>query len=146
MARVLTGWRLELLDELFIGFINRDQKQNYLEKPALFLEFHSSSAEAIGAESRLAEQLMREAGALEIDAASSAEERAAQWEARHNYYWAVVHCHAGRIPYSTDTAVPLARVTELVLYAQQLLKEMELLRVQHQLGHTRKRQIGRAHV
>lgn len=126
MASALPVARLELLDELSIGFINRDLGQNYPEKPALFLEFHSSSAEAIAEESRLAEQLMREAGALDITAASSAEEREAQWEARHNYYWAVVHCNPGCIPYSTDTAVPLSRVTDLVLYAQQLLKEMDL--------------------
>lgn len=126
MASALPVARLELLDELSIGFINRDLGQSYLEKPALFLEFHSSTAQAIGEESRLAEQLMREAGALEIAAASSAEERAAQWEARHNYYWAVVHCHPGCALYSTDTAVPLSRVTDLLLYAQQLLKEMDL--------------------
>lgn len=126
MASALPVARLELLDELSINLINRDQGQSYQEKPALFLEFHSSTAQAIGEESRLAEQLMREAGALEIDIASSAEEREAQWEARHNFHWAVVHCNPGRIPYSTDTAVPLARATELVLYAQQLLKEMEL--------------------
>lgn len=126
MASALPVARLELLDELSIGFINRDLKQSYPEKPALFIEFHSSSAAAIAEESNQAESLMREAGALDVTAASSAEEREAQWEARHNYYWAVVHCHPGCIPYSTDTAVPLTRVTDLVLYAQQLLNEMGL--------------------
>lgn len=124
MASALPVARLELLDELSIGFINRDLKQSYLERPALFLEFHSSSSAASIQESQLAEELMREAGALDITAASSAEERETQWEARHNYYWAVVHCNPGCIPYSTDTAVPLSRVTDLLLYAQQLLSEM----------------------
>ncbi|HEX7733807.1 MAG TPA: FAD-binding oxidoreductase [Ktedonobacteraceae bacterium] len=126
MASALPVARLELLDELSIGYINRDQGQSYPEKPALFLEFHSSSPAASAQESSQAEQLMREAGALDIAAASSAEEREAQWEARHNYYWAVVHSHPGCVPYSTDTAVPLSRVTDLVLYAQQLLAEMHL--------------------
>lgn len=126
MGSALPVARLELLDELSIGFINHDQGQNYLEKPALFLEFHSSSDAASAQESRQAEDLMREAGALDIAAASSAEERAAQWEARHNYYWAVVHSVPGCIPYSTDTAVPLSRVTDLVLYAQHLLSVMHL--------------------
>ncbi len=126
MASALPVARLELLDELSLGFINRDQGQNYLEKPALFLEFHSSSAQAISEESRLAEQLMREAGALEINAASTAEERAIQWDARHNFYWAVVRCNPGCLHYSTDTAVPLSRVSDLVLYAQHLLQEMNL--------------------
>jgi D-lactate dehydrogenase (cytochrome) len=126
MASALPVARLELLDELSISFINRDLGQSYPEKPALFLEFHSSSAAAIVEESRLAEQLMRAAGALDIAAASSPEEREAQWEARHNYYWAVVHANPGCIPYTTDTAVPLSRVTDLLLYAQRLLSEMKL--------------------
>jgi D-lactate dehydrogenase (cytochrome) len=126
MASALPVARLELLDELSIGFINRDQGQSYPEKPALFVEFHSSSTEASVQESSQAEALMRQAGALDIATASSAEEREAQWEARHNYYWAAVHCNPGCIPYSTDTAVPLSRVTDLVLYAQRLLGEMHL--------------------
>ena len=126
MASALPVARLELLDELSIGFINRDQGQAYPEKPALFVEFHSSSSAASAQESSQAEQLMREAGALDIASASSAEEREAQWEARHNYYWAAVRCNPGCIPYSTDTAVPLSRVTDLVLYAQHLLADMHL--------------------
>lgn len=126
MASMLPVARLELLDELSIGFINQDLKQNYPEKPALFLEFHSSSTAASLAESRQAEQLMLEAGALDISVANTPEEREIQWEARHNYYWAFVHCHPGCIPYTTDTAVPLSRVTDLVLYAQELLLELQL--------------------
>jgi D-lactate dehydrogenase (cytochrome) len=126
MAHRLPVARLELLDELSLGFLNRYLDQEYPEKPALFIEFHSSTSAAMLEESRQAEQMMREAGALELAAASSSEERAAQWEARHNYYWAALHCNPGCIPYSTDTAVPLSRVTDLLLYAQQLLREMNL--------------------
>ncbi len=126
MSSALPVARLELLDERSIDFINRDQGQSYPTRPALFLEFHSSSTEASVQEARQAEQLMRAAGALDIATASSAEERAEQWEARHNYYWAAVRCNPGCVPYSTDTAVPLSRVTDLVLYAQNLLDEMHL--------------------
>lgn len=126
MASALPVARLELLDESSIGFINRDQGQNYPEKTALFLEFHSSSPAASEQESQQAGQLMRAAGALDITTARSAEEREAQWEARHNYYWAVVHSHPDCIYYTTDTAVPLSRVTDLLLYAQQLLAELQL--------------------
>lgn len=126
MASALPVARLELLDEAAINYINRDLGQQYPEKPALFLEFHSSTPGAIVEESRLAEQLVRAAGALDITVASTPEERAIQWSVRHNYFWAVVHCNAGCIPYTTDTAVPLSRVTDLLLYAQALLKEMDL--------------------
>jgi D-lactate dehydrogenase (cytochrome) len=126
MASGLPVARLELLDELSIGFINRYLGQDYPEKPALFLECHSSNVSAIAEESQLAEQLVRAAGALDIATASSPEERETQWEARHNFYWAIVHAYPGCIYYGTDTAVPLGRVTELVLYAQQILAEMNL--------------------
>jgi D-lactate dehydrogenase (cytochrome) len=126
MASGLPVARLELLDELSIGFINRYLGQDYPEKPALFLECHSSNASAIAEESQLAEQLVRAAGAIDVATASSPQERATQWEARHNFYWAIVHAYPGCIYYGTDTAVPLGHVTELVLYAQQVLLEMNL--------------------
>jgi D-lactate dehydrogenase (cytochrome) len=126
MASALPVARLELLDELSIKVINRDLKRTYLEKPALFLEFHSSTGTAIEEESDLAEKLMRSAGALDINIAKNEQERSDQWEARHNFAWAFMRCNPGCVYYTTDTAVPLSRVTELVTYAQQLLKEMRL--------------------
>ncbi len=126
MASALPVARLELLDELSIKVINQDLRQHYLEKPALFLEFHSSVAEAIEEESRLAEKLVRAAGARDINVARGVEERETQWEARHQFYWAFVHCNPGRLYYTTDVAVPLSRVPELVGYAQELLREMHL--------------------
>jgi D-lactate dehydrogenase (cytochrome) len=96
------------------------------EKPALFLEFHSSTGTAIEEESALAERLARDAGALDINIARNEQERSDQWEARHNFAWAFMRCNPGCVYYTTDTAVPLSRVTELVTYAQHLLKEMHL--------------------
>lgn len=126
MASALPVARLELLDELSIEAINAYLHLHYMQKPALFLEFHSSTAEAIEEESRVAEQLMREAGALDINVAKNAEERDVQWEARHNYYYAFINSHPNCVYYTTDTAVPLAKVADLVIYAQQLLKDMQL--------------------
>lgn len=126
MASALPVARLELLDELSIRFINADQKTHYLEKPALFLEFHSSTGSALEEESRIAGQLVREAGALDMHVAKNAEERSRQWEARHNFYWAFMRCNPGCVYYTTDTAVPLSQVPALVTYAQQLLQEMGL--------------------
>ena len=126
MASSLPVARLELLDELSLKVINRDLKRHYLEKPALFLEFHSSTGTAIEEESALAEKLMRVAGALDINVAKNEQERSDQWEARHNFAHAFMRSNPGCIYYTTDTAVPLSRVIELVSYAQQLLKEMHL--------------------
>jgi D-lactate dehydrogenase (cytochrome) len=126
MASALPVARLELLDELSIKVINRDLNRVYLEKPALFLEFHSSTGTALEEESALAERLVRDAGALDINIARNEQERSDQWEARHNFALAFMRCNPGSVYYTTDTAVPLSRIPEMVTYAQQLLKEKHL--------------------
>lgn len=126
MASALPVARLELVDELSMRSVNRYLGRTYSEAPGLFLEFHSATAEAMEAEVALVEELMREAGATEMTVARNAEERAAQWEARHHTYWALVNMHPGHTYMITDTAVPLSRLPESVTYAQQLLAEMDL--------------------
>lgn len=126
MGSGLPAARLELLDELSLSAINRYLSRNYPEKPGLFVEFHSSTAEALEAESKAATELMREAGAIAVDAAHSQEERTAQWEARHQLYWALVAQFPDHHFMTTDTAVPLSKMPELVRYSQQLLHQMQL--------------------
>lgn len=124
MASALPVARMELVDELGIQSINRYMGRGYTEQTALFLEFHSSTAAAIEEEVRLVEELVRDAGATEISIARTQQERAAQWEARHHLYWAIVNAHPGHTFVITDTAVPLMRLPELIAYAQQSLAEM----------------------
>lgn len=126
MATGLPVARLELLDELALRALNRHLGTGFPERPALFLEFHSSTREALEAESSLALEIMREAGALEVEAARTEEERKRQWEARHQAYWALVHLFPGHRFLITDTAVPLSRLAEAVRYAQGLMREMGL--------------------
>lgn len=126
MAGGLPVARLELVDEIGIKAINHYLGRDYPEKPALFVEFHSSTREALEAESSLAIELMQGAGAISIDTARSQEERSAQWEARHQAYWALVNLYPGKEYLSTDTAVPISRMPDLVQYSNQLLREMGL--------------------
>ena len=126
MASALPVARIELVDELGIQSINRYMKRGYIEQTALFLEFHSSTAKAIEEEVQLVEELVRDAGATDISIARTQQERTAQWEARHRLYWAIVNAHPGHSFVITDTAVPLARLPDLIAYAQQLLAEMDI--------------------
>ncbi len=118
--------RLELVDALGIKAINKYLSRDYLEQPALFIEFHSSSKPALEAESTLAIELMQDAGASSIDLAHTQEERTAQWEARHQAYWALVNLHPNKEYLSTDTAVPVSKMPELVRFSSDLLAEMNL--------------------
>jgi D-lactate dehydrogenase (cytochrome) len=126
MANALPVARLELVDELSMRSVNRYLGRTYQEAPGLFLEFHSATAAAMEAEVALVENLMREAGATDLTVARTPEERAAQWEARHHVYWALVNMHPGHVYKITDTAVPLARLPESIARAQQLLGETGL--------------------
>jgi D-lactate dehydrogenase (cytochrome) len=126
MASALPVARLELVDALSMRAINRYLGREYLESPALFIEFHSSTADAIEAESREAEEVARQAGALAIDVARTQSERTAQWEARHHMYWAFRHLYPDCTYVITDTAVPLSRVAQLVARSEELLEELHL--------------------
>ncbi len=126
MASGLPAARLELVDEVGIQAINRYLGRSYPEKPALFVEFHSSTRQALEAESSLAIELMQGAGAISIDTARTQEERTAQWEARHQAYWALVNLFPGKEYLSTDTAVPISKMPDLVQYSHRLLGEMGL--------------------
>ncbi|HYF63099.1 MAG TPA: FAD-linked oxidase C-terminal domain-containing protein, partial [Herpetosiphonaceae bacterium] len=100
--------------------------RDYREAPALFIEFHSSTAAAMNEEVALAEELMREAGALDITVARTQAERTAQWEARHHVYWASVNATPDHVHHITDTAVPLAQFPALIGEAQRMLAELGL--------------------
>ncbi len=118
--------RLELLDELSISSINRYLGHDYQEAPALFIEFHSSTAASIESEVALVEEVVRDAGATNIDVARTQEERTAQWAARHQVYWALVNAHPGHTYTITDTAVPLGHLSASIAYAKQCLRETGL--------------------
>ncbi|WP_337867334.1 FAD-binding oxidoreductase [Meiothermus sp.] len=126
MASGLPVARLELVDEIGLKAINHYLGRSYPEKPVLFVEFHSSTRAALEAESSLAIEFMQGAGAIQIDTARTQEERTAQWEARHQAYWALVNLFPGKEYLSTDTAVPISKMPDLVQYSHRLLGEMGL--------------------
>jgi D-lactate dehydrogenase (cytochrome) len=126
MAAALPVARLELIDAVSLRAINALLGRAYPEQPALFVEFHSSTEEAIAAETRAAEEIMRDAGACEVDVARTQEERLAQWEARHKLAYAVGHMYPGRAYIITDAAVPLSHMPALVAYMRRSLDELGL--------------------
>ena len=126
MASALPVARLELIDRLGLRAINQFLQRTYPEQPALFLEFHSSTAESIAAESRAAVALVTASGAQEITVATTEEDRIAQWEARHRLYWATRGLHPTYHHTVTDAAVPLSAIPEFIAFTDQLLTEFAL--------------------
>jgi D-lactate dehydrogenase (cytochrome) len=58
--------------------------------------------------------------------ARTQEERTAQWEARHQLYWATTHLYPGHIFTITDVAVPLSALPALIAETQTLIAQMAL--------------------
>jgi len=114
MAAGLPVARLELLDQLSMRAINQYLNADFPENPALFLEFHSSTSEAIEAEAQEAWEMARATGAISVDRARTQDERTRLWEARHHLYWAVRALYPGCVCLITDTAVPLSGVVQMV--------------------------------
>ncbi len=118
--------RLELVDDQALRAVNRYLEKDYPERPALFIEFHSSTEAALEAEREVALELIEEFNPLEVAAARSLEEQKAQWEARHQAYWALVHLFPNRQYAITDTAVPLSKLPELIAYAKEQMEALGL--------------------
>ena len=111
--------RIELLDEVQIDAVNRYSKSNYVLKPTLFFEFHGMSHQGC------AEQ--RDGGrrrsppttaAADFQWATTPEERAKLWQARHNAFYAAVALRPGCKPWTTDVCVPISRLAECILETQ----------------------------
>lgn len=126
MATGLPVARLELVDDFSMRAVNAFLDRRDPEQPALFLEFHSSTEAALQAETEAVLAVCRDYGAGLVQTAHTSEDRSAVWEARHKVYWATTHAYPGHVFLTTDVAVPLSRLPELVAFAHQLLQETGL--------------------
>ena len=68
--------------------------------------------------------IAEEFGGTGYTATTSTEERNALWKARHNAYWASLGLRPGAKGISTDVCVPISRLAEIVVAAQERLEEL----------------------
>lgn len=126
LAGALPVARLELVDALAIRAANKHLGLDFPEQPALWVDLHSASAEAVTADARDAEAYARDHGAVDVATARDQAESAVLWDVRHNLYFALVGFFPGRTFLITDTAVPLSAVTEMVAFSQRTGAELGL--------------------
>jgi D-lactate dehydrogenase (cytochrome) len=107
--------RIELLDEVQMDAVNRYSRLNYPLKPTLFFEFHGTSTEAVSEHARTVQEIAAEQGAAEFQWATTTEDRARLWHARHNAFYAALALRPGSRPLTTDVCVPISRFAECVL-------------------------------
>ena len=111
--------RIELLDDVqMAACIAYSRLEGFAARPTLFFEFHGTPA-GVAEQAQLAEELAGGFGASGFAWATGAEERGRLWRARHDAYWAALALKPGHQGIATDAIVPISRLAEAILGAQQ---------------------------
>ncbi len=105
--------RCELLDVNAVRAVNEHSKLGLRESPLLLMEFHGSEA-SVKEQAETAQAIAAEAGGENFEWASTPEERTRLWAARHKAYFAGMTTHPGCRTVTTDTCVPISRLTEII--------------------------------
>jgi D-lactate dehydrogenase (cytochrome) len=109
--------RCELLDTNAVRAVNAHDKLTLRERPMLLMEFHGSAA-SVQEQATTVQEIAREFGGEDFQWATTPEERTKLWTARHHAYFAGMQQKPGCRTVTTDTCVPISRLTECVIAAQ----------------------------
>src|SRR5579872_3231974 len=105
--------RIELLDAKQMEAVNKYAKLDYAVAPTLFFEFHGTEG---GVEEQVGQvkALAADHGAGQFRWASSPEDRARLWQARHDAFYAALAQYPGTKGWATDVCVPISRLAECI--------------------------------
>jgi D-lactate dehydrogenase (cytochrome) len=106
--------RIELLDETMMDAVNRHSKMNRPVAPTLFFEFHGLSEASVEEHAQATGDIIAEHGAHDYARATSPEDRAKLWQARHDAYYAALALRPGARSWTTDVCVPISRLAECI--------------------------------
>jgi D-lactate dehydrogenase (cytochrome) len=112
--------RCEYVCENAIRAINAYSHTTLREAPTLFFEFHGSAA-SVTEQAGIAQQITREHGGQDFEWATHPEDRTRLWTARHNAYFACLQVRPGSRAISTDTCVPISRLSDSITGARRIL-------------------------
>ncbi len=118
--------RIELLDELTMGAINRHAGLDYPITPTLFFEFHGTE-QGVAEQVELVQEITAEFGVRDFQWARREEDRNRLWQARHEAYYASLALRPGCQGWPTDVCVPISRLADCILETQADLKTTRLL-------------------
>ncbi len=119
--------RIELLDEAQIDAVNRYAKLDYPLQPTLFFEFHGTSERSVAEHAELVQEIAAEHGGTAFQWATTTEDRARLWHARHNAFYAALALRPGSQAWTTDVCVPISRLAECILETRADLQATSLL-------------------
>ena len=111
--------RIELLDDVqMAACIAYSKLAGLAAAPTLFFEFHGTPA-GVAEQAIQAEEIATGFGASAFQWATEPAERTRLWRARHDAYWAALALKPGHQGIATDAIVPISRLAEAILGAQQ---------------------------
>ena len=119
--------RVELLDEAMMDAINRHSKLNRPVAPTLFFEFHGLSDAAVDEHANATGEIIAEHNAHDYARATTPEDRARLWQARHDAYYAALALRPGARSWTTDVCVPISRLAECIHETKADLADSPLL-------------------
>jgi len=117
--------RIELLDEIQMGAINRYSGFSYKETPTLFFEFHGTQA-GVAEQAQTTAALIARYGGENFQWATGETERDRLWQARYNGYHAARALRPGSSGYVTDVCVPISRLAEAIRWTKTQLASSAL--------------------
>ena len=111
--------RMELLDDVqMAACIAYSKLEGLAAMPTLFFEFHGTPAGA-AEQATQAEEIALGNEGLGFAWATEPAARAKLWQARHDAYWACLAWKPGHQGIATDAIVPISRLTEAIMGAQE---------------------------
>ena len=125
MSEAVPMARIELLDAVQMGAINRYSGLEYKETPTLFFEFHGSSS-AVVEQSEAVGAIASRHGGENFRWATEAKERERLWQARYDSYYASRALRPGAVGYVTDVCVPISQLAAAIVSTREVLEETSL--------------------
>ena len=107
--------RIELLDDVMVDAVNRYSHLSHPVKPTLLFEFHGTSQAGVSEVATSVQEIATEHGGAGFEWATTTEDRARLWRARHNTLPASRAMRPGGHSWVTDVCVPISRLAECIL-------------------------------
>jgi D-lactate dehydrogenase (cytochrome) len=110
--------RIELLDELTVTAVNASSGLGLPATPMILLELHAFSAPAMAEQLQEVRAVVADAGGSVHATATTEEDRARIWEARHKVYFAGLAMRPGARSWTTDVCVPISHLASNIREAR----------------------------
>jgi D-lactate dehydrogenase (cytochrome) len=107
--------RIELLDEVMVEAVNRYSHLSHAVKPTLLFEFHGTSQAGVSEHAIAVQEIAAEHGGAGFEWATTTEDRARLWRARHNTLPASRAMRPGGHSWVTDVCVPISRLADCII-------------------------------